>query len=98
MSRSYLRRMATDKHGCMMDSELLEILCCPETQQTLRAADPALLDELNRRIAAGTLKNRGGVKLEERIESGLVRADGKYLFPIQDAIPRMLMEEAIPIG
>ncbi len=80
-----------------MDSELLKVLCCPETHQTLRAANPALLGELNRRIAAGTLKNRGGVKVEERIESGLVRADGKYLFHIRDGIPVMLTEEMIPV-
>ena len=34
----------------MVDSELLKLLCCPETHQELHLAEPALLEELNRKI------------------------------------------------
>jgi uncharacterized protein YbaR (Trm112 family) len=32
-----------------------------------------------------------------RLEAGLVRADGKVLYPIRDGIPVMLVEEGIAL-
>ena len=81
----------------MIDAELLKILCCPETHQTLRPADRAVIDKLNAQIATGTLKNRAGQPLQEKLEEGLVRADGKYLYPVRRNIPVMLVDEAIPL-
>ena len=81
----------------MIDSELLKILCCPETHQDLRPAEAALIDGLNRQISSGTLKNRAGQAVTEKINGGLIRADGKFLYPIRQNIPVMLIEEAIPL-
>ena len=81
----------------MVDSELLAMLCCPETRQSLSLASPAVLSQLNSQIATGTLKNRGGQVVRESIESGLVRSDGKYLYPIRNEIPIMLIDEAIAL-
>ena len=81
----------------MIDSKLLEILCCPETHQDLRPAESALLDSLNRQIASGTLKNRAGKPVKEKIDGGLIRADGKFVYPIRQNIPVMLIDEAIPL-
>lgn len=80
-----------------MDAELLKILCCPETRQDLRVADAALLEKINARIAAGDLRGRGGQPVKEKIEGGLVRADGKFLYPLRQGIPVMLVDEAIPL-
>jgi len=82
----------------MTDPELLKILCCPETHQEVRLAGPAVVDKLNGQIAAGTLKNRAGQLVQERIEGGLIRADGKFLYPIRHDIPVMLVDEGIPLG
>ena len=82
----------------MIDPELLKILCCPETHQDLRVAEPALVEKLNQRIAAGDLKNRAGQPVKEKIAEALVRSDGKFLYPIRDDIPVMLVEEAIPVA
>jgi uncharacterized protein YbaR (Trm112 family) len=82
----------------MIDPELMKILCCPETHQELRMAETARVDELNRQIAAGSLRNRAGQLVTEKLDGGLVRADGKCLFPIRGEIPVMLMDEAIPLG
>jgi uncharacterized protein YbaR (Trm112 family) len=82
----------------VISPELLELLCCPETRQDLRLADPALIEGLNRQVAAGSLKNRAGNIVTEKIDGGLVRTDGKYLYPIAHAIPVMLIDEAIPVG
>jgi uncharacterized protein YbaR (Trm112 family) len=77
--------------------DLLEILCCPETHQPVREAEAALLERLNAQAAAGTLKNRAGQLVTGRLEAGLVRADGKVLYPIRDGIPVMLVEEGISL-
>ncbi len=82
----------------MIDAELLKILCCPETQQPVRLAEAALVEKLNRVIAAGGLKNRVGQPVKESLDGGLVRADGKFLYPIHQEIPVMLVDEAIPLA
>jgi uncharacterized protein len=81
----------------MISPELLEILCCPETRQCLAPADADLLNQLNARIAAGTLRNRGGKLVTEKLEAGLLRSDGECLYPIRQNIPVMLVDEAIPL-
>jgi hypothetical protein len=40
--------------------DLVEILVCPETKQTVRLATAAELASLNEKIRAGTLRSRGG--------------------------------------
>ena len=40
--------------------------------------------------------NRAGQLVEEKIEGGLIRADGKFLYPIRHNIPMMLVDEGIP--
>ena len=82
----------------MIDSELLNILCCPETHQPLRVAEPVLIEKLNRQIGSGTLQNRAGQPAKGSIDGGLVRSDGKFLYPIRQEIPVMLVEEAIPLA
>ena len=82
----------------MIDPDLLKILCCPETHQEVQLAEPAVIDRLNGQIAAGALKNRAGQPVQERIEGGLIRADGKFLYPIRHNIPVMLVDEGIPLA
>ncbi len=80
-----------------LNKELLDILACPETKQSLTLAEPALIERLNEQIRQGTLTNRGGSPVTEAIDAGLVREDGRYLYPIRDEIPIMLIDEAIPL-
>jgi uncharacterized protein YbaR (Trm112 family) len=77
---------------------LLDILVCPETKLKVVPADQPQVDELNRRIAEGALRNRAGRIIQEKIDAGLVRQDGKVLYPIRDDIPVMLIDEGIAIG
>jgi uncharacterized protein YbaR (Trm112 family) len=81
-----------------IDPELLKILCCPETHQVLHLAEPPLINQLNEKIAAAALQNRGGKAVKDKIDGGLVRDDGKFLYPIRRKIPVMLVEEALPIS
>ncbi len=75
--------------------ELLEILVCPESKQPVSSASEEILAKVNAEISAGRLRNRGGEKVEEAISAGLVREDRKILYPVDDGIPVMLIEESI---
>jgi uncharacterized protein YbaR (Trm112 family) len=81
-----------------VEESLLRILVCPESKTALTVADKSLVDSLNRKIEQGAIKNRGGETVQDRIDGGLVRADGKYLYPIREDIPVMLIEEAIALN
>ena len=81
----------------MIDQELLAILACPETKEPVALAEEELIAELNSRIARGEVKNRAGKTVEGQLDGGLVRADGAFLYPIQDEIPILLLDEAIPL-
>jgi len=82
----------------MIAPDLLKILCCPETHQEVRLAEPALIEKINAQIAAGTLKSRAGQPVQERIDAGLIRADSRFLYPVRRDLPVMLVDEAIPVG
>lgn len=81
----------------MIDQELLDILACPETKEPIKLAEQSLVDELNARIERGEVVNRSGAKVEKTMDGGLIRQDGKYLYPVEDEIPIMLIDEAIPL-
>ncbi len=80
-----------------VNPELLEILVCPETKQPVKLADAKVLERLSREIESGSLRNRGGDKVEKPITEALVREDGKVLYPVDDGIPVMLIEESIEL-
>jgi len=81
----------------VIDKDYLQMLACPETRQTLEEASTAVLAKLNQAIAKGTVKNKGGTAVTAPVAAGLVRKDGKALYPIVDRIPVLLVDEAIPL-
>ncbi len=80
-----------------VSQELLAILVCPETKQSVTLAPTELVDTLNTRIQNGSLKNRAGEVVSAVMEAALVREDQHYCYPIRDDIPVMLIDEAIPL-
>ncbi len=82
----------------MVHPELLEILVCPENKTPVRLADADLVAKANAAIEARKLLNRAGAVVEGKLDGGLVREDGAYMYPIRDDIPVMLIDEAIPLG
>jgi uncharacterized protein YbaR (Trm112 family) len=81
-----------------IDPELLEILVCPETKQPVHLAPQELIDRLAQEFAAGRLRTRGGEAPREPISAGLLREDGRVLYPIDRDIPVMLIEESFEIA
>ncbi len=57
-----------------------------------------VLARVNAEIDAGRLRNRGGETVKERISEGLVREDGRILYPVDDGIPVMLIDESIELS
>lgn len=67
-----------------MDDDLLQILCCPVTRQPLRLADETALAQARSRV-------------DKPLSGGLLRQDGRILYPIANGIPILLPEEGIPL-
>jgi len=81
----------------VIDKDLLQILACPETHQPLAEAGAELLKRVNAEVAAGRAKNVAGAAVSQPLEAGLVRQDGKIVYPIRDGIPVLLIDEGIPV-
>jgi uncharacterized protein YbaR (Trm112 family) len=81
----------------MINPDLLEILVCPENRTAVHEISDEIVKKINVSVASGILKNRAGEAITEPIEGGLLREDGKYLYPVRDDIPVMLIDEAIPM-
>lgn len=81
-----------------VDPQLVEILVCPETRRPVRVASVEELARVNAGVRGGTLRNRSGAKVERELSEALMREDGRVLFPVDDGIPSMLIEESIPIS
>ena len=81
----------------VIDPELLSILACPETHQGLRMASADELSKLNARIRGGSVKNQAGKGVAEPFEDGLMREDGKRIYPIRDGIPVLFIDEGVPL-
>ncbi len=77
--------------------DLVEILICPESQQPVHLATAEQLAAVNAGIRDGSLRTRGGDAVEKELVEGLVREDGKVLYPVDDGIPVMLVEESIEL-
>lgn len=84
-------------HPGTISEQLLRDLRCPELRMPLAIADAALVGRINRKIAAGSLRNAGGALIDRPIDGGLVRKDGQVLYPILDGIPVLLIDDRIPI-
>lgn len=79
----------------MIDPTFLRMLVCPGTKQPLRMATADELAVINRAVAAGTARNRGGALVVSPVSEGLVTVDGAALYPVLDGIPILLSAEAV---
>lgn len=82
----------------VISQDLLDILCCPETKEDVHLVSDDDIRRINAAIRAGTVKKRSGKPETEILDGGLLREDGKYLYPIREDIPIMLIDEAIDMS
>lgn len=78
-----------------MDKRLLDILCCPVTKTPVRLMGAQALKVLNDAIRADEVVTVGGAAVKETMSEGLITADHKVIYRVQDGIPVMLPEEGI---
>ncbi len=77
--------------------DFLRILRCPKTLKPLRLASSAELSALNARVAERKLANAAGRVLEASLAAGLVPEGEPIVYPVDDDIPILLIDEAIPL-
>ncbi|RMF06315.1 MAG: Trm112 family protein [Candidatus Neomarinimicrobiota bacterium] len=75
--------------------ELIPILCCPETKESVTLLTAEETRRINDAIQNGVARQRNGETVTEPIDTGLIRADKKFVYPVRREIPIMLIDEAI---
>ena len=76
-----------------MDASLLELICCPETHQSLRFAT---VGELTRMTPSSSGMTPSSSSMT--LDSALLREDGQVAYPIRDGIPLLLVEEQLRLA
>ncbi len=80
-----------------VDPELVEILVCPNTRENVELASVEIVEKINQAISAKRIRNVDDQPVTEALQDGLIRDDGKIIYPIRDCIPVMLIGEGIPM-
>ncbi|MEE9189264.1 MAG: Trm112 family protein [Candidatus Neomarinimicrobiota bacterium] len=78
-----------------VSKELIHILRCPETKEVLVEASESLITKINEAIEKKTVYYRNNLPVLVRIDGGLLRSDGKFLYPVREDIPILLVDESI---
>jgi uncharacterized protein YbaR (Trm112 family) len=81
----------------MIAPEFLDLLRCPETKQRLLPAPSELVARLETERAAGALCNRGGKRIVQPVEEGLLREDGKRFYLVSNGFPILIVGEGIDV-
>ena len=81
-----------------VDEGFLSLLRCPRTGAELRIAQPEELAAIHESHLKGELENAAGRRPERAIEGALVSACGRWLYPVHEGIPVLLVEEALELG
>lgn len=79
-----------------MDRKLLDILVCPATRLPLSVLEKRGLESLNEAIAAGGITRADGTPETAPVREALVSRDRQRIYRIDDGIPVLLADEAIP--
>jgi len=87
----------TEKYD-VFDRQLAKALRCPQSRSPVTLAESELLERVNRGIAAGYVTNLGGHQLDQPLDAGLIREAGDLLYPVINAIPVMLPDEAVDLS
>lgn len=79
-----------------ISADLLQILCCPETKVPVEMLGAERLAALNAAIATGNVAYADGSPVAGPLQEALVTVDARTVYRIDDGIPVMLADRAIP--
>ena len=82
----------------MIDSQLLELIVCPDNKNPLSLAPDETLAKLNDLIATSALCFLSGEPVKEPLDQLLIRTDGQVGYAVFQGIPNLLIEEGIPLS
>lgn len=82
----------------MISEEVLSILVCPKTKESLSLASSEESKRINDAVNKRTLSTVEGRQLVEAFDGYLIRVDRKLVYPIKEGIPVLLQEEGIPLS
>lgn len=80
-----------------LDRKLLDVLCCPISKLPVRPLKSDELRRLNAAVDSGELRYQDGEAVTERLDEGLVTENGARAYRVDDGIPIMLEDRAIPV-
>ncbi len=80
-----------------VDAKLLEILRCPVTKQAVSLLSPDKLSTLNAKIEKGEIRHLDGTPVQTPLGAALITENGTVIYKVEDDIPIMLIDEAIPM-
>lgn len=81
-----------------LDPELVAKLVHPDTHEPVRQATDQELADLNRRIAAGSLRDLADSPVHDQLAEALVAPSAGHAFPVRDGFPIMLVDSAIALA
>jgi uncharacterized protein YbaR (Trm112 family) len=80
-----------------LDRKLLDVLCCPISKLPVQPLKGDRLRRLNEAIEAGDIQYQDGEPVTERLEEALITDNGARVYRVDDGIPIMLEDRAIPV-
>ena len=82
----------------LIDPDLLEKLACPRTRKPLALVPEETLERINEALARGAVRTLEGEARSDRVDGALVVEGEDIYYPIRDAIPVLLVEEAFRLA
>lgn len=79
-----------------IDRKLLDILCCPATGVPLEPLRKDQLSTLNTLIATGEVRDFGDNAVTTPLQEALITENGERIYRVDNGIPIMLEDRAIP--
>jgi uncharacterized protein len=79
----------------MNSQELLQIIVCPKTKQSLRPAAVSELKSINDQILLAQITYSNGALATKPLSGLLITSDGNFGYEIIEDIPVLLEEKAI---